>query len=162
MLDIYIHIHIYIYIYVYIHIYKYVYVYKYMYIYIHMYIYTFIYIYIYTYIIKKGQTPYPTVCEALSKHHIWISISEQLLRRNVKRFRGGLAFKAHRRVYSSTLGWTVMKKKKGVPHPKVCVALSKRHVWISRALGDASDASILITNLVRGSRFVVKAFSLRI
>ena len=30
----------------------------------------------------------------------------------MKRFRGGLAFKAHRLVYRSTLGWRVMKKKK--------------------------------------------------
>jgi len=36
----------------------------------------------------------------------------QLLRRNVKRFRGGLAFKAHRLVYHSTLGWRVIKKNK--------------------------------------------------
>ena len=32
--------------------------------------------------------------------------------RNVKRFRGGLVFKAHRLVYHSTLGWRVIKKKK--------------------------------------------------
>jgi len=31
---------------------------------------------------------------------------------NVKRFRGGLVFKAHRLVYHSTLGWRVIKKKK--------------------------------------------------
>jgi len=40
------------------------------------------------------------------------SISEQLLRRNVNRFRGGLVFKARRRVHHSTLGWRVIKKKK--------------------------------------------------
>jgi len=32
--------------------------------------------------------------------------------RNVKRFRGGLVFKAHRRVYHSTLGLRVIKKKR--------------------------------------------------
>ena len=32
--------------------------------------------------------------------------------RNVQRFRGELAFKAHRLVYHSTLGWRVIKKKK--------------------------------------------------
>jgi len=32
--------------------------------------------------------------------------------RNVKRFRAGLVFKAHRLVYHSTLGWRVIKKKK--------------------------------------------------
>jgi len=39
-------------------------------------------------------------------------LEEQLLRRNVKRFRGGLVFKAHRRVYHSTLGWRVIKKRR--------------------------------------------------
>ena len=38
--------------------------------------------------------------------------SEQLLRRNVRRFRGGLVVEAHRLVYHSTLGWRVTKKKK--------------------------------------------------
>ena len=37
---------------------------------------------------------------------------EQLLRRNVKPFRGGLVFKAHRLVYHSTLGLRVIKKKR--------------------------------------------------
>ena len=32
--------------------------------------------------------------------------------RNVQRFRGGLVFKAHRRLYHSTLGLRVIKKKK--------------------------------------------------
>jgi len=40
------------------------------------------------------------------------SMSEQPLRRNLQRFRGGLVFKAHRRVYHSTLGLRVIKKKK--------------------------------------------------
>ena len=40
---------------------------------------------------------------------------EQLLRRNVQRFRGGLVFKAHRLVYHSTLGWRVIKKKNARP-----------------------------------------------
>ena len=35
---------------------------------------------------------------------------EQLLGRNVKRFQGGLVFKAHRLVYHSTLVWRVIKK----------------------------------------------------
>jgi len=34
---------------------------------------------------------------------------------NVKRFRGGLVLKAHRRVYHSTLGLRVMRKRKKVP-----------------------------------------------
>jgi len=34
---------------------------------------------------------------------VQFSIEEQLLRRNVKRFRRGLVFKAHRLLYHSTL-----------------------------------------------------------
>ena len=37
---------------------------------------------------------------------------EQLLHRNVQRFRGGLVFKAHRLLHPSTLGSRVTKKKK--------------------------------------------------
>jgi len=40
------------------------------------------------------------------------SISEQLLRRNVKRFRGGLVFKAHRLFYPSTLGLRLITKRR--------------------------------------------------
>ena len=36
----------------------------------------------------------------------------ELLHRNVQRFRGGLVFKAHRRVHHSTLGWRVIKKRR--------------------------------------------------
>ena len=36
----------------------------------------------------------------------------KVLYRNVKRFRGGLVFKAHRLVYHSTLGLRVIKKEK--------------------------------------------------
>jgi len=41
-----------------------------------------------------------------------VSIQEQPLGRNVKRFRGGLVFKAHRLFYHSTLGSRVIMKKK--------------------------------------------------
>ena len=41
----------------------------------------------------------------------WTRIEEQLLLRNVKRFRGGLVFKAHRLLYHSTLGSRVIQKK---------------------------------------------------
>jgi len=47
------------------------------------------------------------------------SIKEQLLYRNVQRFRGGLVIKAHRRLYHSTLGLRV-KKKKDAAHPSLC------------------------------------------
>ena len=41
-----------------------------------------------------------------------LSIQEELLHRNVKRFRGGLVFKAHRLLYHSNLGSGVINKKK--------------------------------------------------
>jgi len=43
-----------------------------------------------------------------------ISIEEQPLGRNVKRFRGGLVFKAHRLLYHSTLGSRVINTKKKI------------------------------------------------
>ena len=51
-------------------------------------------------------------------HEIPSSIQEQLLRRNVKRFRGGLVSKARRLLYHSTEGLGVIKekeKKKNLP-----------------------------------------------
>ena len=47
-------------------------------------------------------------------------VSEQVLRSNVKRFRGGLVFKAYRLVYHSTLGSRVMNKKKKFVIPHAC------------------------------------------
>ena len=43
---------------------------------------------------------------------IRMSRSCELLRRNVKRFRGGLIFKAHKLLYRSAIGLIVKKKKK--------------------------------------------------
>jgi len=42
----------------------------------------------------------------------------------VKRFRGGLVFKAHRLVYHSTLGWRVIKKKKNMAKAKNARAMA--------------------------------------
>ena len=42
-------------------------------------------------------------------------VDESALGRNVKWFRGGLVFKAHRLLYHSTLGSRVIKKKKQYP-----------------------------------------------
>jgi len=42
--------------------------------------------------------------------HISVSAWEDGTGGNVKRFRGGLVFKAHRRVYHSTLGVRVIQK----------------------------------------------------
>ena len=41
-----------------------------------------------------------------------VTLDEKLLRRNGKRFPGGLVLKAHRLLYHSTLDWRVIKKKK--------------------------------------------------
>ena len=57
---------------------------------------------------KKNKGP--NVHEAISTQ--LRGAKEQLLRRNVKRFRGGLLFKAHRRFYHSTLGLRVIQRKK--------------------------------------------------
>jgi hypothetical protein len=51
---------------------------------------------------RPGRNPFP-------KKLIWCG-SEG--RRNLKRFRGGLVFKAHRLVYYSTPGRRIVKKKK--------------------------------------------------
>ena len=45
--------------------------------------------------------------------------------RNVKRFRGGLVFKAHRLVYHSTLGLRVIKKRKNLRSRRGSVAGSR-------------------------------------
>jgi len=50
--------------------------------------------------------------ERLERKPAQFSISEQLLHRNVKRFQGGLVFKAHRWLHHSTLGSRVIKKKR--------------------------------------------------
>ena len=50
-----------------------------------------------------------------------------LLRRNVERFRGGLVFKAHRRVYHSTLGWRVTKKMEEDPSIFAAEDVPHRH-----------------------------------
>jgi len=47
-----------------------------------------------------------------------ISIQEEVLSRNVERFRGGFVFKAHRLLYHSTLGLMVKKKKKKKKVPR--------------------------------------------
>ena len=44
--------------------------------------------------------------------HRVLTPDEQLVRRYVKRFRGGLVFKAHRPLYDLTLGSRVIKKKR--------------------------------------------------
>ena len=43
---------------------------------------------------------------------VWVHNEEQMLYINMKRFRGGLVFKAHEPMYHSTLGLRAIKKKK--------------------------------------------------
>ena len=58
-----------------------------------------------------GRAGILRVCRSAGEHRVG-QISEQPLGRNVKRFRGGLVFKAHIWLYHSTLGSRVIKKKK--------------------------------------------------
>ena len=51
---------------------------------------------------------------------------EQLLYRNVKRFQGGLVFKAHRLLYHSTLGLRVIKKTKKTCRGEFCKVRGER------------------------------------
>ena len=91
-------------------------------VYIYIYICTYIYIYVYIYIhITAKPSSSPMVRPALRSTParrsaitmkdteitivcLQFSISEQLLRSDEKRFRGGLVFKARRLLYQSTLG----------------------------------------------------------
>ena len=44
----------------------------------------------------------------------WSSKLQEMVGRTVKRFLGGLVFKAHRLVYHSTLGWRAITKKRSL------------------------------------------------
>ena len=63
----------------------------------------------------------------------------------MKRFRGGLVFQAHRRVYHSTLGWRVIQKKKGP------VGADSNHDLLS-----------VPQNLVKGLECRVQSFAFRV
>ena len=75
---------------------------------------TYIYVYIHIYIYNPNRNACTrslariATADAIGKQ----DTIPQLLSRNVKRFRRGLVFKAHRLVHHSTLGWRVIKKKK--------------------------------------------------
>ena len=51
---------------------------------------------------------------------MWFSIQEQLIRRKMKRFRGGLVFQAQRLVYHSTLGSRLTEKKEKKMYFNIC------------------------------------------
>ena len=55
----------------------------------------------------------PRAARAISNRVLGI-VQEGLLRRHIQRFRGGLVFKAHRRLYHSTLGLRVIKRQKKI------------------------------------------------
>ena len=62
---------------------------------------------------EHGRSPTPACSPGTSApFSVRAREFQQLLRRNVKRFRGGLVFKAHRPLYHSTLGSKVKKKKR--------------------------------------------------
>ena len=60
---------------------------------------------------SKANRPCTAAIEKSMPSHVTVP-KRQLLRRNVKRFRGGLVFKAHALLYHSILGLRVIKKKK--------------------------------------------------
>jgi len=71
----------------------------------------------------------------------------------VKRFRGGLAFKAHRLLYHSTLGWRVIqkKKKKHLRAPGVSRASAGRQ--LNGEVIDYKTSMITDENPLRGLLF---------
>jgi len=86
-----------------------------------------------------------------------LEIGEQLLYRNVQRFRGGLVFKAHRLLYHSTLGLRVIKKKKnlesgvGVHHLP-----AKNRINVISRLETGANAKVLIHHLPSEHRVEVQ------
>jgi len=75
--------------------------------------------------VRAPQTVYgPKVC-VWDWTRIWSGckcggVQEQLLRRNVKRFRGGLVFKVHGHLYHSSLGLRVIKRKQEEQGFRLC------------------------------------------
>ena len=78
--------------------------------------------------------------EAEEKHvvvlrSVHFSISQQLLRRNLRRFRGGLVFQANRLMYHSTLGLRVIqKKKKKIPASRAIACHATRGEQIHKSI----------------------------
>ena len=72
------------------------------------------------------------------RHHHLFSTSEQLLSRNVERFREGLVFKAHRLLHDSTVGSRVIKKKEKKKSPP---DTGTSHIWVESHIHiwDGSD-----------------------
>ena len=64
---------------------------------------------------SHGRTIVTTVMPINTTYPGQLSMHEHLLSRKMKRFRGELVFKAHRWLYHSTVGSSVIKKKKNKP-----------------------------------------------
>ena len=62
---------------------------------------------------SRSTAATPILSSSLQSPGSRVSILEQLFRRNVKGFRGGLVFKAHRLLYHSTLCSETIQNKKG-------------------------------------------------
>ena len=73
--------------------------------------------------------------------------------RNVKRFRRGLVFKAHRRLYHSTLGLRVIKKKKRRNRPSACRCVA--HANSARVEAHELGRVSSYTNILGGIRLWV-------
>ena len=85
------------------------------------------------------------------------SIREQLLHRNVQRFRGGLVFKAHRLLYHSTLGLRVIKKMSNLTEGVAFEPLSSEYMTVKTRFwpwfqGESPQ------NVLSGSLFARKRF----
>ena len=164
----YIYKHIYIYTYIYIYIYIYIYVviyictfiyqkYVFIHIYVQMYTHTFICMHTHTYstqdptrgTLNLNPSNLQTHTKSNTSHHVETlagrearaSIQENLFRRNVERFRGGLVSKAHRLLSHSTIVPRVKQEGKYL-WPPAYRAISNRifHVlglyWSSRESGE--------------------------
>ena len=79
---------------------------------------------------------------------------EQLLSRDVKRFRGGLVFKTHRLVYHSILVLRVIIKKKKVAahNPARCSVSAARGRWIYGYLEKGIQTPMAKAGLLKSSR----------
>ena len=63
--------------------------------------------------VRGGSCSLPEAGLAFACHHLQgLMCEERESDRNVQRFRGGLVFKAHRRLYHSTLGLRVIKRRR--------------------------------------------------
>jgi len=86
----------------------------------------------------------------------------QLLYRNVQRFRGGLVFKAHRRLYHSTLGLRVIKKKKFAYRTSGNVPTAVQHRVLTTLKMRRFPMVMLKPLLVSGFGFQVSGFRFQV